>query len=202
MSAKLVKGTLVEAILGALLITLLLLPVQAAFPPMAPYTPFAILPIPLFFALRMPLGGLVALLLSFVAGTVWGFVFNLVAGPMIGANPATTPLVLGVGVTVVIFLILAVHPLLLGRTPLAVVPAVLVGFLEMLLVLLVFANPGIVQPRAPTLTWAWVVGIFAYGCVMTAVMVVVAGAAADRVAGRGWNPHRGAPERAPEGADA
>lgn len=202
MSAKLVKGTLVEAILGALLITLLLLPVQAAFPPMAPYTPFAILPIPLFFALRMPLGGLVALFLSFVAGTVWGFVFNLVAGPMIGANPATTPLVLGVGVTVVIFLILAVHPLLLGRTPLAVVPAVLVGFLEMLLVLLVFANPGIVQPGAPTLMWTWVVGIFAYGCVMTAVMVVVAGAAADRVAGSGWNPHRGAPERAPEGAEA
>lgn len=194
MSPKLVKGTLVEAILGALLITLLLLLVQAAFPHMAAYTPFAILPIPLFFALRMPLGGLVALFLSFLAGTVWGFAFNLVAGPMIGANPASTPMILGVGVTLMIFLILAVHPLLLGRTPLAVVPAVLIGFLEMLMVLLIFNNPGIVNPAAPKLDWFWVVGIFAYGCIMTAIMVVVSGAAADKVAGKGWNPHRGAPQ--------
>lgn len=202
MSAKLVKGTLVEAILGALIITLLLLPVQAAFPHMAPYTPFAILPIPLFFALRMPLGGLVALFLSFLAGTVWGVLFNMVAGPMIGANPASTPMVLGVGVTVMIFLILAVHPLLLGRTPLAVVPAVLVGFLEMLMVLLIFNNPGIVQPGAPVLAWPWVVGIFAYGCLMTAIMVVVSGGVADKVAGKGWNPLRGAPQGEPQRADA
>ena len=196
--SRFVKGTLVEAILGAILITLLLLPVQAAFPQMAPYTPFAILPIPLFFALRMPLGGLVALFLSFLAGSVWGFLFTLVAGPMIGANPASTPMVLAVGVTLVIFLILAVHGLL-GRTPVGVVPAVLVGFLEMLMVLLIFSNPGIVVAGAPALNWAWVVGIFAYGCLMTAIMVVVSGAAADKVAGKGWNPQRGAPQSAPQG---
>lgn len=143
-----------------------------------------------------------ALFLSFLAGTVWGFAFTLVAGPLIGANPASTPMVLGVGVTVVIFLILAVHPLLLGRTPFGVVPAVLIGFLEMLMVLLIFNNPGIVLPDAPVLSWAWVVGIFAYGCIMTAIMVVVSGAAADKVAGKGWNPHRGAPEAQPQRADS
>lgn len=183
-----VKGTLIDAALGAILITLLLLPVQAAFPQMAPYTPFAILPIPLFFALRMPLGGLLAMFLSFLAGTVWGLAFTLVAGPMIGANPASTPVVLAVGVTGVIFGILAVHPLLLGRTPLAVVPAVLLGFLEMLMVLLIMNNPGIVLPGAPKLDWPWVVGIFAYGCLMTAIMLVVSGAVTDKVVGRNWRP--------------
>lgn len=158
---------------------------------MAPYTPFAILPIPLFFALRMPVGGLIALLLSFVAGTLWGGLFALVAGPMIAADPASTPVVLGVGVTLVIFLILAVHPLL-GRTPLGVVPAVLVGFLEMLMVLLIFTNPGIVASGAPTLTWPWVVAIFAYGCVMTAVMVGVSGAISERVGVKNPQPDRGA----------
>ena len=183
-----VKGTLIDAALGAILITLLLLPVQAAFPHMAPYTPFAILPIPLFFALRMPLGGLVPMFLSFVAGTVWGLLFSMVAGPMIGANPASTPVVLAVGVTLVIFVILSVHPLLLGRTPLAVVPAVLLGFLEMLIVLLVMNNPGIVAAGAPRLDWVWVVAIFAWGCLMTAVMVAVSGAVTEKVVGKNWRP--------------
>lgn len=186
--SKVVRGTLIDAALGAILITLLLLPVQAAFPQMAPYTPFAILPIPLFFALRMPLGGLIPMFLSFLAGTVWGLAFSMVAGPMIGANPASTPLVLAVGVTLVIFGILAVHPLLLGRTPLAVVPAVLLGFLEMLMVLLIMNNPGIVLPGAAKLDWFWVVGIFAWGCVMTAIMLVVSGAVTEKIVGRNWRP--------------
>lgn len=186
--SKVVKGTLIDAALGAILITLLLLPVQAAFPQMAPYTPFAILPIPLFFALRMPLGGLIPMFLSFLAGTLWGLAFSMVAGPMIGANPASTPLVLAVGVTLVIFGILAVHPLLLGRTPLAVVPAVLLGFLEMLMVLLIMNNPGIVLPGAAKLDWFWVVGIFAWGCVMTAIMLVVSGAVTEKIVGRNWRP--------------
>lgn len=186
--SKVVKGTLIDAALGAILITLLLLPVQAAFPQMAPYTPFAILPIPLFFALRMPLGGLIPMFLSFLAGTVWGLAFSMVAGPMIGANPASTPLVLAVGVTLVIFGILAVHPLLLGRTPLAVVPAVLLGFLEMLMVLLIMNNPGIVLPGAAKLDWFWVVGIFTWGCVMTAIMLVVSGAVTEKIVGRNWRP--------------
>lgn len=37
--SKFVKGTLVEAILGAVLITVLLLPFQVALPQYAPYTP-------------------------------------------------------------------------------------------------------------------------------------------------------------------
>lgn len=188
--SSVVKGTLVEAALGAVLITLLLLPYQAAFPAYAPYTPFAIMPIVLFFALRMPLPGLVAIALSFIAGTAWGFAFMLIGGPMIGANPASAPVVLGIGITVVIFLILTVHPLLLGRTPLAVVPVVLYGFLQMLVVMLVRPVVG-----EAALTPLVAIALFLYGCVMAAVMVPVSGAVAAKAAGRrDWRP-------APPGAD-
>lgn len=196
-----VKGTLVEAILGAALITILLLPFQVLFPAYAPYTPFLIVPIIMFFALRLPLGGLVPLTLSFLAGIVWGLVFALVAGPLLAANPASAPVVLGVGITAVIFGILAVHPLLLGRTPLAMVPAVLLGFVESLMVMLVLSqiavNPGAPAPLVPPAGFVAIAGFFVYGAVMTAVMVVASGAAADAVAGKGWNPHRGAPAAQP-----
>lgn len=200
-----VKGTLVEALLGAVLITVLLLPFQVALPQYAPYTPFLIVPIIMFFALRLPLGGLVALALSFLAGVVWGFLFAVVAGPMLAANPASAPLVLGVGITLVIFLILAVHPLLLGKTPLAMVPGVLLGFVESLMVMMVLSNvvAGPANPVIATLAppggLLAIAGFFLYGCVMTAIMVVVSGLGADAVAGKGWNPHRGAPQGAPQG---
>lgn len=146
-------------------------------------------------------------MLSFLAGVVWGLVFAVVAGPLLAANPASAPLVLGVGITVVIFAILAVHPLLLGRTPLAMVPAVLLGFVESLMVMMVLSHvggtpmaPAALVPPAGLLAIA---GFFVYGAVMTAIMVVVSGAAADAVAGKGWNPHRGAPGAAvPQAAEA
>lgn len=191
-----VKGTLVEAALGAVLITVLLLPFQILLPQYAAYTPFLIVPIILFFALRLPLGGLVPLVLSFLAGVAWGLVFALVAGPMLAANPASAPVVLGVGITAVIFMILAVHPLLLGRTPLGMVPAVLLGFVEALMVMMVLSQigsaPGAPAPLVPPTGFLAIAGFFVYGAVMTAIMVVVSGAAADAVAGKGWNPHRAA----------
>lgn len=192
-----VKGTLVEAILGAALITILLLPFQMLFPSYAPYTPFLIIPIIMFFALRLPLPGLIALTLSFLAGVAWGFVFALIAGPMLAANPASAPAVLGIGITAVIFGILAVHPLLLGRTPFAIVPAVLLGFVESLMVMLVLSQlgtaPGAPVALVPPAGLLAIAGFFIYGAVMTAAMVLVSGAAATAVAGRGWNPHRAAP---------
>lgn len=201
-----VKGTLVEAALGALLITILLLPFQMLAPQYAAYTPFLILPIIMFFALRLPLGGLIPLVLSFLAGVVWGLLFAMVAGPMLAADPASAPLVLGVGITVVIFGILAVHPLLLGKTPLAMVPAVLLGFVESLMVMMfvsqIGTNPGAPAALVPPVGLLAIAGFFVYGAVMTAIMVVVSGAAADAVAGKGWNPHRGAPQGAAQPVEA
>ncbi|MHA6511212.1 hypothetical protein [Tessaracoccus sp. Z1128] len=200
-----VKGTLVEAILGAVLITLLLLPFQILLPQYAAYTPFLIVPIIVFFALQLPLGGLVPMVLSFLAGVVWGFLFALVAGPMLAADPASAPLVLGVGITLVIFLILAVHPTVLGKTPLAMVPVVLLGFVESLMVMMVLSqigdNPGAPAALVPPAGLLAIAGFFVYGAVMTAIMVVVSGKAADAVAGPGWNPRRGAPQQAPVGAN-
>ncbi len=192
-----VKGTLVESLLGAVLITVLLLPFQILLPQYAPYTPFLIVPVILFFALRLPLGGLVPMVLSFLAGVAWGLLFTLVAGPLLAANPASAPVVFGVGITAIIFLILTVHPLGLGRSPLGMVPAVLLGFVESLMVVMVLSHvggdgaPAALVPPAGLLAIA---GFFVYGAVMTAIMVVVSGAAANAVAGKGWNPHRGAPQ--------
>lgn len=204
--SRFAKGTLVEAVLGAILITVLLLPFQAALPGYAPYTPFLIVPIIMFFALRLPLRGLIPLVLGFLAGVAWGLLFAVIAGPMLASNPAFAPVVLGVGITVVIFLILAVHPLLLGKTPLAMVPAVLLGFVESLMVLLVLSHigsgPGAPIALVPPQGLAVIAGFFCYGAVMTAIMVVVSGAAADAVAGRGWNPHRDAPQDAQESVQA
>lgn len=192
--SSVVRGTLVEAAVGAALITLLLLPYQAAFPAYAPYTPFAIMPIVLFFALRMPLAGVIAMALSFLAGAAWGFAFMLIGGPMIGANPASAPVVLGVGITVVICLILSVHPLLLGRTPLAVVPVVIYGFLQMLVVMLVRPVVG-----EAAFTPVAAIALFLYGCLMVAIMVPVSGAVAAKAAGRpDWRPPPpGAPAATP-----
>lgn len=197
--SKFAQGTLIDAALGAVLITLLLLPGQALLPQYAPYTPFAIMAVVLFFALRLPLGGLVALFLSFAAGVAWGFLFMLVGGPMIGAAPASAPLVLSVGITLVIFLILSVHPLLLGKTPFAIVPAVLWGFLNMLIVMMIMP---MLPEAAARLDAASALAIFAYGCVMTAVMLVVSGAITEKVVGKGWRQDagvQGAHAQAPAG---
>ncbi|HEY5845552.1 MAG TPA: hypothetical protein VIT42_02060 [Microlunatus sp.] len=177
------KGTLIDAALGSILITVLLLPGQALLPQYAPYTPFAIVAILLFFALRLPLAGLVAQFLSFAAGVGWGILFMLVGGPLIAANPASAPVVLGVGITVTIFGILSVHPLLLGRTPFAIVPAVLWGFLNMLIVMLIMP---MLPEGAPKLDAVSALAIFAYGCVMTAVMVAVSRGITEKIVGKGW----------------
>jgi len=76
-----------------------------------------------------------------------------------------------------IFLILAVHPLL-GRTPFGVLPAVLLGFVE---ALLVAAVAPMLVPDAPRLNLLWLIGIFAYGCVMTLILVVVENAVLGRM---------------------
>lgn len=191
--SKFAKGTLVDAALGAVLITLLLLPGQALLPQYAPYTPFAIVAIVMFFALRLPISDLIPLFLSFAAGVGWGFLFMLVGGPMIAANPASAPLVLSVGITLVIFGILSVHPLLLGKTPFAIVPAVLWGFLNMLVVMMIMP---MLPAGAPTLGPVSALAIFAYGCVMTAIMVTIAGGIADKVAGKGWRRTPGVPQAA------
>ncbi|HZK06047.1 MAG TPA: hypothetical protein VFC82_09430 [Actinomycetaceae bacterium] len=199
-----VKPTIVEAILGAVLITVLLLPFQMLFPQYAPYTPFLIVPAIMFFAMRLPLGGLIPLTLSFLAGVVWGFLFTLIAGPILASNPALTPIVLAVGITAVVFLILAVHPLLLGKTPFAMVPAVLLGFVEALMVMMFLGQigdgPGAPAPIGPLGGFVAIAAFFVYGAVMTAIMVTLSGKAADAVAGGPqWRAARGggAPKSAP-----
>lgn len=82
--------------------------------------------------------------LGFAAGVGRPGLFMLVAGALPGVPLAA---LLGAGVTVVIFLILSVHPVLLGRTPFGVVPAVLLGFVESLLWLMLDPMPAEGAPR-------------------------------------------------------
>ena len=177
--SKQTKATLIRAAFGAVLITVLLLPFQA-LTPFAAYSPLLILPVLLYFALQAPPQALLGMLLSFAAGVGWAGLFMLVS--------AALPFVpleakLGVGVTLVIFLVLSVHPILLGRTPLAVVPAVLLGVVLSLLVMLV--NP-LLQEGAPQLNPLWLIVIFGYGCVMTLILVLGEGKLLSAVLGSEW----------------
>ena len=189
--AKATTGTLLQAGLGAVLITLLLLPFQG-LTPYAPYTPLAILPVVLFFSLGLPLGGLVAMFLSFLAGAAWGGLFMLVAGAL---PDVPEPTLLGVGITLMIFLILAVHPLALAKTPFGIVPVVLLGFVEVLMVMLMMP---LVTAGEPALDLLWTVIIFGYGCVMTAVMVAASERITRAVLGADWRgPGPSAPDEQP-----
>lgn len=191
---KATTGTLLQALLGAVLITLLLLPFQG-LTPYAPYTPLAILPVVLFFSLGLPLRGLPAMFLSFLAGAAWGGLFMLAAGALPGIPQ---PVLLGVGITVMIFLILAVHPTALSRTPFGIVPAVLLGFVEVLMVMLMMP---LVARSAPALDLLWTVIIFAYGCAMTAVMAAASESVTAALLGRDWRGSGpSAPEKQPQDA--
>lgn len=176
---KATTGTLLQAVLGAILITVLLLPFQG-LTPYAPYTPLAILPVVLFFSLGLPVRGLPAMFLSFLAGAAWGGLFLLVAGAFPGIPQ---PALLGVGVTLMIFLILAVHPTVLAKTPFGIVPAVLLGFIEVLMVMLMMP---LVTAGEPVLDLLWTVIIFAYGCAMTAVMAAASEWVTTALLGKNW----------------
>lgn len=173
------KGMLIQAALGAVLITVLMLPFQA-LTPFAPYTGLLILPVLLYFALQAPPKALLGMFLSFAAGVGWAGLFLLVADALPGTP---LPALLGVGVTVVIFLILSVHPILLGRTPLGVVPAVLLGFVESLLWMML--DPMLAE-GVPGVNPLWLIGIFGYGCAMTLILVLVQDKVLSAALGDHW----------------
>ena len=164
-----IKGGLMQAAaLGAVLITILMLPFQA-LTPFAVYSPLLIVPVILFFALQAPPQALVGMFLSFACGVGWAALFMLGAS----ASPACPcRRSWGSGVTLVIFLVLFVHPILLGGTPLGVVPAVLLGTVASLLVM---TTTPLLAPGVPMLNLLWLLVIFAYGCAMTFVLVFVQG---------------------------
>lgn len=173
------KGILIQAVLGAVLITILMMPFQAVTP-FAPYSPMLILPVMLFFTLQAPPKALLGMFLSFACGVGWAGLFMLVKDALPGVPLEA---VMGVGVTLVIFLILSVHPILLGRTPFGVVPAVLLGLIESLLVMNL---TPMLDGGAPTLNLAWLLVIFGYGCVMTLILVLVQDKLISAVLGKAW----------------
>ncbi|SEC73507.1 hypothetical protein [Rhodococcus koreensis] len=130
---------------------------------------------------------------SFACGVGWAGLFLLVKDALPGVP---FELMMGVGVALVIFLILSVHPILLGRTPFGVVPAVLLGLIESLLVTMV--TPMLVD-GAPGLNLLWLLVVFGYGCLMTLILVAVQDRLISAVLGTTWRsaPTEDAPIRAP-----
>ncbi|MGV9866535.1 hypothetical protein [Rhodococcus koreensis] len=186
------KGILIQAVLGAVLISILMIPFQG-LTPLAPYSAMLILPIMLFFTLQAPPKALLGMFLSFACGVGWAGLFLLVKDALPGVP---FELMMGVGVAVVIFLVLSVHPILLGRTPFGLVPAVLLGLIESLLVTMVV--PMLVD-GAPELNLLWLLVVFGYGCLMTLILVAVQDRLISAVLGTTWRsaPTEDAPTRAP-----
>ncbi|MFE5704647.1 hypothetical protein [Rhodococcus koreensis] len=118
--------------------------------------------------------------LSFACGVGWAGLFLLVKDALPGVP---FELMMGVGVALVIFLILSVHPILLGRTPFGVVPAVLLGLIESLLVTMV--TPMLVD-GAPGLNLLRLLVVFGYGCLMTLILVAVQDRLISAVLGTTW----------------
>lgn len=173
------KGILIQAGLGAVLVTVVMIPFQS-LTPLALYSPMLILPVMLFFTLQAPPRALLGMFLSFVFGVAWGAVFLAVQSALPGVP---LELVMGIGVACVIFLVLAVHPLVFGRTPLGMVPAVLLGVVETLLV----TNLSVLLPDgAPVPNLRWLVVIFGYGCVMTLILVLVQDKIIGALLGAQW----------------
>lgn len=139
-----------------------------------------ILPVMLFFTLQAPPPALLGMFLSFVCGVGWAGLFMLIKNALPGVPLEA---MMGIGVTAVIFLILAVHPIVLGNTPFRVVPAVLLGMIESLLVMTVMPT---LQEGEPELNLLWLIVIFGYGCVMTLILVLVQDKLITAVLGNEW----------------
>lgn len=173
------KATVFQAVLGAVLITVLMVPFQAVTP-YAPYTALLILPVLFFFTLGAPPQALPAIFASFAAGVGWAALFMLVKDALPGVPFEA---MMGIGIAVVIFLILSLHPTVLSKTPLGIVPAVLLGLTEALLVMLLMPMLADGEPKINLL---WVLAIFAYGCVMTFVLVVTQDKLTKKLFGEEW----------------
>jgi hypothetical protein len=173
------KALMIQAIVGAILITILLLPFQAATP-YATYTWMIFIPIVIFFSLGANPKILPAMFLSFVCGTGWGAVFFF-ATDVFSSLPMN--LLFAILTTIIIFFILAIHPILLGKTPLAIVPCVLIGFIESLYTYL------IVPANAPIISIPQLIFFFGYGVVLGGILAIVNNLLCTKLLGKDWLTH-------------
>lgn len=157
------KALFIQAILGGILITVLLMPFQALTPYVS-YTWMIFIPIILFFCLGVQCKLVPPMFLSYVCGAIWGIIFKYLAGVMSAAgwSPALT---FGILTTVIVFAILAVHPILLGKTPFGMAPIVLIGLVETIFTFLI-------QPaNAPVIDSLQLIFFFAYGLALSFLLV-------------------------------
>lgn len=173
------KSLFIQAILGGILITVLLIPFQALTPYVS-YTWMIFIPIILFFCLGVQCKLILPMFLSYLCGAIWGIIFKYLAGVMSAAG-WSTELTFGILTTVIVFAILAVHPILLGKTPFGIAPIVLIGLVETIFTFLI-------QPvNAPTIGSVQLIFFFAYGLVLAFLLVQASAFCCKLFLGKDWN---------------
>ncbi|MBP2651933.1 MAG: hypothetical protein H6Q74_2758 [Firmicutes bacterium] len=176
MSSTKNKAIFIQALIGAILVTVLLIPFQA-LTSYAPYTWMIFIPLILFFSFGGSQKLLPAMFLSFLSGILWGIAFFYLAAIM---NGLPMPMVFGILTTALIFGILAIHLILLGKTPFGMVPCVLIGFVESLFIFLIkpsnVSSIGSIQ----------LIAFFAYGIVLSYILVNVSGFFCKLALGKDW----------------
>ncbi len=171
------KAIFIQALLGGVLITVLLLPFQA-MTPYAPYTWMIFVPIVILFALGPNPKIIPAMFLSYVCGILWGQLFFLLADKMMAFMPMEG--IFAILTTVIIFLILLVHPMFLGKTPFALVPCVIIGFVESLFTFLI--KPSNVEPVGAM----QLLFFFGYGVVLGGILLICSKLLCDKFLGKDW----------------
>ncbi|AKE91474.1 hypothetical protein [Rhodococcus aetherivorans] len=170
---------LVQAVLGAVLITVFMIPFQASTP-FALYRPMVILPVLLYFALQAPPHALLGMFLGFTCGVAGGEAFLVVKNAL---PEVPLGLVMGIGVACGLPRPRNAPTRIGGPHPPGMVPAVLLGVVETQLV----TNLSVLLPDgAPVPNLPWLVVIFGYGCVMTLILVLVQDKIIGALLGAQW----------------
>jgi hypothetical protein len=172
------KTRLIQAAVGAVVITLLMQPVFLIG--YGIYVWLLILPLLLFFALGADPKVLPAMMVSFAAGQTWAALMGLGITALGGFLP---PAVAGLVVpTLVIFAMLFLHEGSLARTVAGNIPALFMG-----LALTLFAV-NVIPAGGPRLSPLHVFGFFVYGCVLCLALLGASVAACRAALGRDWTP--------------
>jgi hypothetical protein len=156
------KIGLVRSLFGAILLNALVAPLGILG--YGDYIWMVFTALVIFFALGADMKKLPTIIVSFICGVAWWMAGSVLTEIFSSSMPH--PAAEGLGISVMVFLILFIHEVVLQKTVAGTVPSVFLGF-----ALTAFALTPVVE-GAIQLTPFHVVGIFLYGIVLTVVLMV------------------------------
>lgn len=155
------KVRLVQAISGAVILTLLMVPL--ALVGYAAYTWMLFLPLLLFFALGAQFKMIPSMIVCYICGVLWAVVNGIFSGILGGFMPEAAVNI--VAPIVVIFCILTVHENLFAKTIVGNVPALFLGMASTFFVYMI--KPA----NAPAITPFHLIAFYLYGIVLSVALV-------------------------------